>query len=310
MASLRDIQRRINSVTSTRQITHTMEMVSTTKIMKALSRADNAGPYKDAIQHMLETVAGRASSQNVELLSTHSEIKRALIVGVASDRGLAGGFNVQVERAIQERAQELEARGIEVEFISCGKKLTEFFSTRGIEPVLTNDRVSTGPTVAGANQISSYIMEAYVAKKIDLVELIYQHAKSRVEQVLTHEQLLPVQEAGLALPTAPREKQAFAAVDTQTKAEVQGDFSFEPSADEVLGHLIPSYIRTVIYHALIDSEAAEHGARRLAMQAATKNADDIISRLSREYNRIRQGSITTELSEIVGGAEALQEKEA
>lgn len=309
MASLRDIQRRINSVKSTRQITHTMEMVSTTKIMKALERADSAGPYKDAIQRMLQTVAGQGSSQNIALLARHATIKRALLVCVASDRGLAGGFNVQIERAAAARAAELTSQGIEVEYIACGKKIIEHLHTKKIEPILALEGLSSGATVAAANQISSYIMESYEAHKIDLVELWYQHAKNRAEQTLTQEQLLPVAKAGLSLPTAPRERKARETISHTTENAIS-DFEFEPSVDVVLGHLIPSYIRTVVYHALIDSEAAEHGARRLAMQAATKNADDIISRLSREYNRIRQSSITTELAEIVGGAEALQEKEA
>lgn len=283
-------------------------MVSTTKIMKALERADSAGPYKDAIQRMLEMVAGKGSTQNVALLKRHATIKCALLVAVASDRGLAGGFNIQIERAVTARAAELTAQGVKVDYIACGKKMIEYLHTKHITPVFALEGMSSGTTVAGANQISSYIMDAYTVEKIDIVELFYQHAKNRVEQKLTQERLLPVGKSGLAMPIAPREKEARAQVTTQQ--EVESDFDFEPSADVVLKHLIPSYIRTVVYHALIDSEAAEHGARRLAMQAATKNADDIIAHLIREYNRIRQSSITTELSEIVGGAEALHEKES
>lgn len=306
MPNLRDIQRRINSVTSTRQITHTMEMVSTTKIMKALKRADDAGPYKEAMQRMLQNVASQASAQQVPFLAKRTECKRAVLIVIASDRGLAGGFNVQVERAAMKRARQLEATGATVDFICAGKKVVEFLHVQHKEPVLRVHGVSQDPTVAQANQLASYVLEGYAAHDIDLVELWYQHAKSRVEQVLTREQLLPVTTDALSLPNAPREnEQIKLATPVPT-----GDFDFSPSPEYVLQKLIPSYVRTVIYHALIDSAAAEHGARRLAMQAATKNADDIITRLSREYNRIRQSSITTELSEIVGGAEALQQQEA
>lgn len=292
---------------STRQITHTMEMVSTTKIMKALQRASDAGPYKDAIKRMLENLAAQPTQGTDPLLEVHQTCKRAIIIVVASNRGLAGGFNVQVERAALRHAKQLQANGVEVEFIACGKKPIEFFNQERIEPVLSFD--APAPSVAQANQIAAYCMNSYVSGTANYVEIWYQHAKSRMEQTLTVEQLLPVKE-DIALPNAPRAAEATQLINTNREAKEFPDFAFEPSAEAVLKELIPAYIRTVIYHALIDSEAAEHGARRLAMQAATRNADDIITRLSREYNRLRQSSITTELSEIVGGANALEQEEA
>lgn len=302
MANLRDIKRRIRSVTSTKQITHTMEMVSTTKIMKALQRASEGAPYKDAITTMLANVAAAGSPDDSPLLREPEAVKRALIVVVASDRGLAGGFNVQVERSVERRVRERMDQGIEVELICCGTKPTEYFRSRGFKPVLSFTGISADPTLVEANQIASYVMDGFVSGRLDHVEICYQHARSRVEQVLTTEELLPVTPSSLRLPTAPRQQEAMASVDGAAS-----DFEYDPAPDQVLGYLIPSYIRTVIYHALIDSAAAEQGARRRAMQAATENAEEIISTLSREYNRIRQGSITTELNEIVGGAAALEE---
>jgi F-type H+-transporting ATPase subunit gamma len=304
VANLRDIKRRIKSVSSTKQITHTMEMVSTTKIMRALKRAEDASPYKEAMTTMLANVVSAGGGTGVPLFESHGTVKRALIIAVASDRGLAGGFNVQIERGIEHRIVELREKGIESELITCGKKPSEYFMYRGYEPVLHYEGLSAEPTLAQAEQIASYIMSGYENGRLDHVEMWYQHAKNRVEQVLTVEKILPIMPGTLRLPNAPRSQEALSTVEASTT----GDFDFDPSPDKVLGYLMPAYIRTVLYHALIDSAAAEHGARRRAMQAATDNADEIIETLSREYNRIRQSSITTELNEIVGGAAALEEK--
>lgn len=303
MANLRDIKRRITSVSSTKQITHTMEMVSTTKIMKALARAADAAPYKEAMQTMLANVVAAGAGTGDPLFEAHGEVKRALIVAIASDRGLAGGFNVQIQRGVEKRIEELRARGIECEVITCGRKPSEYFKYRGYDPVLWYEGLSEEPTLVEVDQIASYLTSGYTQGRLDHVEVWYQHARSRVEQVLTVERLLPISNDSLRLPNAPRSREAVSTVEiTRT-----GDFDFDPSADKVLGYLMPAYLRTVLYNALIDSAAAEHGARRRAMQAATDNADEIIETLSREYNRIRQSSITTEINEIVGGAAALEE---
>lgn len=305
MANLRDIKRRIKSVKSTRQITHTMEMVSTTKIMRALKIAQDAAPYKDAMFRVLENLlASGVSLENVHL-KEHTQLKRAAFIAIASDRGLTGGFNVSIERGILKTINEYRESGIECEVITCGKKPTEFFRTRGIEPVLSFDGLSAEPTLIEANKIALYILSAYDSGNLDNVEIWYQHAKSRVEQVLNREILLPLSQENPRLPNAPRKKESLKYVDSRDYSE----YEFDPSPEFVLDALVPIFIRTFIYAALVDSAAAEHGARRRAMQAATENADDIISKLSRQYNRIRQASITTELNEIVGGAEALNESE-
>lgn len=304
MASLRDIKRRIRSVSSTRQITHTMEMVSTTKIMRALEIASNAAPYKDAIQKMLANVAPQGAHLRESLLAVGGGRDGALIICVASDRGLAGGFNIQVQRFVQHRVEELRAEGKSPEVITCGKKPTEFFRFQGMEPVLSFEGISADPTYQEANQIAHYAIDGYTRGHLGSVEICYQHAKSRVEQVLTSEEILPIYRETLSLPNEPRHDEAISPIEMVHNTT----FTFDPSPAEVLRSLIPAYVRTVIHHALIDSAAAEHGARRRAMQAATENADEIINTLSREYNRIRQSSITTEINEIVGGAQALEDE--
>lgn len=305
MANLRDIQRRINSVRSTMQITRTMEMVSTAKIRSALERAQEADPYKDALTRMLANVSGSAGALvGQPLLAVRKEEKRVLFILVASDRGLAGGFNIVPQREVAARIAELEARGVECELITCGRKPTEFFKYRGIAPVLSFEGISSNPTVDEADRIASYIMDAYVSGSIDRVMLYYHHAKNRVEQVQMVEQVLPVKQDDLKLPTSPRAaKEGMQAIEPVVPAE----YEFEPSANEVLGYLIPTYIRTIVHHALLDSAAAEHAARRAAMQSATDNAKEVITSLSRTYNRERQGSITTELTEIIAGASALED---
>lgn len=309
MANLRDIQRRMNSVRSTMQITRTMEMVSTAKIRSALERAHQAAPYKDALTRMLANVTGSASAQQSQpLLRTHSSEKRVLFVLVASDRGLAGGFNIVPQRDVAARIAALAAQGVESELITCGRKPTEYFKYRDIEPVLSFEGISAEPTMEEADRIASYIMESYEHGHVDRVMLYYHHAKNRMDQVLVVDQVLPLKQTELKIPTSPREaKEGMQPIEPIDPHTASPEYDFEPSADEVLGYLIPAYIRTVVHHALLDSAASEHAARRAAMQSATENAKEVITALSRTYNRERQGSITTELNEIIAGASALED---
>ena len=154
-----------------------------------------------------------------------------------------------------------------------------------------------------ADRISSYVIDGYVRGEIDRVVLLYWHAKNRVDQTQVTEQLLPIERESLMMPNKPRKPEAL----YEVRHKIDPVYRFEPSAEEVLGYLMPAYFRTVIYHALLDSAAAEHGARRRAMQSATDNAKEVLGSLSRTYNRERQGAITTELNEIIGGAAALEE---
>ena len=245
MANLRDIKKRISSVTTTKQITRTMEMVSTAKIRRALDRSKQAEPYKEALTDVMLTGAGDASCSGTDpMLQKHESVKHGLIVVIASDRGLAGGFNTTVERTAEKLA----------------------------------------------------------ASWLDRVELVYHHAKNRVDQELRVEHLLPLDPEMIAMAHGPRKN------ETDAPKRISSTFEFVPSPEHVLGKLVPSYILTVIYQALIDSAAAEQGARRKAMHSATENATAIISTLTRTYSRVRQASITTEINEIVGGASALEEQ--
>ena len=303
MANLRAIHRRMSSISSTMQITRTMEMISTARIQHALARAEEASPYKDAITNMLANVASAGSNSTEPLLRKHDEEKHVLFIVIASDRGLAGGFNVLQQRAVDHEMRSLAQRGIKSSVITCGRKPTEYFTYRKIKPVLSFVGVSSEPTMDEADRISSYVIDGYVRGEIDRVVLLYRHAMNRVDQTQVTEQLLPIERESLMMPNKPRKPEAL----YEVRHKIDPVYRFEPSAEEVLGYLMPAYFRTVIYHALLDSAAAEHGARRRAMQSATDNAKEVLGSLSRTYNRERQGAITTELNEIIGGAAALEE---
>ena len=304
MSNLREIKGRIDSVTSTMQVTRTMEMISTAKIRTALERAKDAEPYKDAITRMLSNVAGAGFDDSQPLLAPRKAEHNVLFILIASDRGMAGGFNIVPQREVQREMEALAAKGVTSELITCGKKPTEYFTYRGFEPVLSFVGCSSEPTMDEADRIASYLMKGYAEGNIDRVMIYYSHARNRVDQEQVVEQLLPLTATTITLPNSPRTEEAMTVVEQEHNTE----YAFDPSASEVLGYLIPAYIRTVIYHALLDSAAAEHGARRRAMQSATDNAKEVIASLSRTYNRERQGSITTELNEIIGGASALEDK--
>ena len=237
------------------------------------------------------TSPGKTGEASHPLLEAHAAKKSALFIVVASDRGLAGGFNMQVNRAAEHKAAEYAAQGIEVNYILCGKKAIGYFGYRGVAAVMQFAGMSADPTFDQASRIASYVREQYATGQVDEVLVFYNHARNAADQDLRTEQLLPVEVSA-------------------SKTEGQGvEFLFEPSEAAVLNRLVPAYVETMVYHALIDSAAGEQGARRKAMKSATDNATEIINTLQREFNRARQGAITTEITEIVAGAAAQKKEE-
>jgi F-type H+-transporting ATPase subunit gamma len=295
MANLRDMKKRITSVKSTKQITRTMEMVATAKIRKASDRVVAATPYSEAMLEMLGNLAGKSGEGSHPLLEAHPEKKHVLFVVVASDRGLAGAFNTQVLRAADKQAQAYAAQGIETSYILCGKKAIGYFGYRGVTAEMKFAGLSADPTFDEASRIASYVRDKYATGQVDEVLVYYNHTRNAADQDLRVEQLLPVD------------------VSSASKGEEETanaiDFAFEPDEATVLGKLLPAYVETMVYHALIDSAAGEQGARRKAMKSATDNATEIINTLQRQYNRARQGAITTEITEIVAGAAAQKKEE-
>ncbi len=302
MANLREIKKRIGSVSTTEQITRTMEMVATAKIKRALDREKRSEAFRDAITDVMLTVATDAASETASpLLANPETYECALIVAISSDRGLAGGFNVQIERAVEKRIDHFRRHGAKrIELITCGRKVTEYFS-KYPDVVMQVVGESDDPSIERCRAIASYIEDGFSQGKFGRVDIIYHHAKNRVEQILREERILPLDPVVLKTARGPRTNE----VDTPQR--ITSPFTYAPSAEHVLSRLIPTYVLTVIQQALIDSAAAEQGARRKAMHSATENASAIIGDLKRTYNRVRQASITTELNEIIGGAAALED---
>ncbi len=297
MASLRDIKKRIVSVQSTKQITRTMEMVATAKIRHATARIEQATPYADAMNKILAGLAKNSGSIDHPLLKEHDAKKSCLAVVIVSDRGLAGGFNSNVLRAAERYVNDNKVAGIQTKVIVCGKKGIGYFTYRHIEPVLAYRDMSADPTLGQAREISSFARTGFLAEDFDEVVVFYNHARNAADQDLREEVVLPISAEALS----PED-----AVD-EAEGKIQASPEFEPSAEAVLDNLLPAYVETAIYHALIDSAAAEQGARRKAMKSATDNATAMVASLDLLYNRIRQGAITTEITEIVGGAAALED---
>lgn len=292
MPNLHDIERRINSVNSTKKITRTMEMVAAAKIRFASERVEKATPYSDSMAEMLADVATRVGGAENALLKKHDEVKNVLLVVMVSDRGLAGGFNSNILREAEHLMKAKAAAGAQCHVVACGKKAIGYFTYRNVTPVLEFAGLSADPTVEEAMTIAQYAISGYTEGALDEVVLLYNHPKNAAEQVMRTEMLLPVDTSALA---------------QDGEGATSGDVDFEPSAEAVLDSLLPAYVQTMVYHALIDSAAGEQGARRNAMKAATDNANEMAETLTRMYNRVRQGAITTEINEIVGGAAALED---
>lgn len=305
MPNLHDIERRIHSVESTKQITRTMQMVAAAKIRFAQERVDHATPYANAMKELLANIA-RVGGTEAPLTQPHDEVKCTLIIAMVSDRGLAGGFNSSILRRTEGIIKERTAQGQEVRVAVCGKKGIAYFSYRGISPVLAFRDLSADPRVEEAEALGDYSVSRFLDGEIDEVVMLYNHAKNAGEQVLTQDTLLPINLRSF-LPEGYVFTTGGITAPDADDADLTGAIEYEPGEDEVLGQLLPDYINGYLYYALIDSAAAEQAARRNAMKNATDNANEMIETLNRVYNRVRQGAITTEINEIVGGASALED---
>ncbi|MBS3973885.1 MAG: ATP synthase F1 subunit gamma [Actinobacteria bacterium] len=293
MPNLRDIKKRIVSVHSTRQITRTMEMVATAKIKKAQERIEAARPYALSMMEVLGNVARYAKDVEHPLLVVREETQKVAVIAVASDRGLAGALNSNILRMTEKFIAEKRAQGVPVDLITVGKKAGAYFRYRGIEPAAAYRDISDKPTFLDAKSIASHVVPAYSAGELDEVVIIFNRFKNVAEQIPEEHRLLPVRATLLE--------------EVAEGSDVRAEYIFEPDARSVLENLLPTYIETLIYRALMESAASEHGARRKAMKSATDNASDMIGSLTRSYNRARQAAITTEIAEIVGGAAALED---
>jgi F-type H+-transporting ATPase subunit gamma len=287
MAKARELKGRIRSVQNTRKITRTMEMVSTSKLKRAQDRVEAARPYAERLAGVIGRLLTPELAARYPLLRQPERVRRAAVLLLTSNRGLAGAFNANLIRETRGLLARLRSEGAEVELHAAGKKGIGFFRYQGETLRTAAADISDRPGAADAQRLVDGLMEQFIAGELDAVYVVYAKFNSALSTPPTTQQLLPV-----APPEGGQGGDA--------------DYILEPSGDEILGRILPLYVRNSVYRALVETAAAEHGARRTAMKNATDNAGDILETLTRTYNRVRQAAITQEIAEIVGGAAALE----
>jgi F-type H+-transporting ATPase subunit gamma len=287
---LRAIKRRISSVKSTQKITRAFELIASSRIIRAQQRVEAARPYAEEIRRLMGSVAERVGQIDHPLLKERENISTIGTVVVAADRGLAGAYNSNVLRAAE---RDLNEHGKDTELFPVGKKAVTYFRFRGYDFEHSWMGVSDQPSINDAREVAKAVGEAFGEGRVDEVRLTYTRYESAMTQRPRVVKLLP----------APREE--LTDDDTESAEGPSAQYVFEPEPEEILSVLLPRYIEGTIYQAMLESAASEHAARRRAMKAATDNADELIENLTRDYNQARQAEITSEIMEIVGGAEAL-----
>jgi F-type H+-transporting ATPase subunit gamma len=287
---LKEVRERIGSVQNTMQITSAMKMVSAAKLRRAQDAITRMRPYAEKIQSILANVSATLDSSE-GVFSEVREAKTALIVVITSDRGLCGAFNNHSLKLAKKAISEYDAAGVKAIIYPLGKKAFEAFSKEeGMLPEgFEAKAIFADLNFDSASDIAADIMQGFVDKKWDTVEITYSRFKNAAVQIPTNEAFLPL------LPSE----------DDNTEASAQIDYIFEPNREEIVERILPNALKTQIYKALLDSHAAEHGARMTAMHSATENAGELLQDLKISYNKARQASITTEILEIVAGSEAL-----
>ncbi len=289
MASLRDIQNKIVGVKKTKQITKAMNMVASAKLRGAQSRIERFRPYADKFHDILIDLASRADASVHPLLEKREVIQNVGIVLVTSDKGLCGSFNANLCIAANKLAKQKEAEGKTVKFICIGKKGRDFIRKTSFEIAAQYAENMTNFDFQLASETGNIVIDGYLAGQFDEVHIVYGKFVSIGRQEATTSQILPA--------------------ETSEAEEVQGassEYIFEPSVEGLLAELLPRYVKVQMYRGLLDTSASEHAARMSAMDNATKNCDEMVGSLTLVYNKARQASITTQLMDIVGGAEALK----
>ena len=313
MAKTRALRRRIRSVESISQITRTMEMVSTSKLKRAQDRVVGARPYAQALAEVIGELLSPELAERFPLLRQPAPPgrggpARAAVLLVTSNRGLAGAFNANLIRAAREKVHALEAAGFEVELLVVGKKGVNYF--KFVRRPLAVARLDVGdkPTAEHAIELVTPLIARFEAGELASLDVVFAQFKSALATPPTVLRVLPVQATGGDAAAPGRggaRTHAEATEPPSPPAANAAAFILRPGADELLGALLPLYVRNLVFRALVETAASEQGARRSAMKSATDNAGEILDVLRRTYNRARQGQITQELAEIVGGAEAL-----
>ncbi|KXS48108.1 ATP synthase F1 subunit gamma [Halanaerobium congolense] len=306
MQNMRDIQRRIGSVKNTQKITRAMKMVAAAKLKNAQDRAEDARPFFNKTVEVLRGVFTRTREASHPLLAER-EGGRHLVIVITGDRGLCGAYNHKVI----DIAEEIVEKEKEVSLMVLGRKARDYFRRRETDIMAEYVQLDDYPGYGFANNLADEIIHHFKAEDVNKVSMIYTHFNSAISQTVKTMQLLPVEKFSEAEEDSRAEKEKAEQIDAGTaeeevKSKKYVDYIFEPSPAEVFDNILPQYLINVIYSALLESKASEFGARMTAMDSATENANEMIDKLTLKYNRARQAEITKEITEIVGGAEALK----
>ena len=285
MANLKEIRSRITSVGSTMQITSAMKMVSAAKLKRAQDAIVKMRPYANKLTELLESLSASLDSSDGGVYSTKREISKVLIVPITSNRGLCGGFNAYIIKTVHALIND-HYKNKEISILSIGKKSSEHFLKNNFNIIGSHDELFNDLTFENVSSIADVIMKKYREGNFDKVVLVYNQFKNAATQIIMSENFLPIQ-------------------SESNDTEAAGDYLFEPTREEIVDELIPKSLKTQMFKAILDSHAAEHGARMTAMHKATDNASELKKELTLTYNKARQAAITGEILEIVGGAEAL-----
>jgi F-type H+-transporting ATPase subunit gamma len=285
MANLKEIRLRITSVGSTMQITSAMKMVSAAKLKRAQDAITQMRPYANKLTELLENLSASLDSSDGGAFAQKRNIKNVLLVIITSNRGLCGGFNNYIIKSAKELINN-DYKAAQVDILSIGKKSSEYFTKNGFSVNSTHDQLFADLSFENVSKVAEGIMQQYVTGDYDKVVVVYNQFKNAATQIIMNENYLPIQ-------------------TTENKEGIVGDYLFEPTKQEIVEQLIPKSLKTQLFKAILDSHAAEHGARMTAMHKATDNASELKKELTLTYNKARQAAITNEILEIVGGAEAL-----
>jgi F-type H+-transporting ATPase subunit gamma len=286
----RILRRRIRSINSTKKITRAMELIAASRIVKAQARVHAAGPYADGLTAVVGNLAQGGGGLNHPLLQPRDQVTRVAHIVITADRGLAGAYNASVLRAAEGELREHERQGHDYSLVAVGRKAESYFRFRDYRIDAAFAGFSDNPSYEDARGIASAVSQRFVDGELDLVQLVYTRFVTAGSQEVVVRPLMPLDTEGFeAGGEAPG-----------------GGYEFEPAPEQILDRLLPRYVEARVYAALLNAAASEHAARQRAMKAATDNAEDLIVSLTRVMNRARQDAITTEIMEVVGGAEALR----
>ncbi|HLI24005.1 MAG TPA: F0F1 ATP synthase subunit gamma [Acidimicrobiales bacterium] len=282
------LRRRIRSVQSTRKITRAMELIAASRIVRAQQAIKAARPYVDQMREVVRNLADTPEAANHPIFRRPDSMRRAALIVITADRGLAGAYNSSVLRASERTLARHRQEGHDVMLVTVGRKADSHFRFRNRPPATAVTGISDRPGFADARRVVGAVMEAYAEGDLDQVQLIYTRFRSMGVQEVTLRQLVPLED-----------------VESDEEVGHHVDYEYEPDPREILDRLLPRWLEAEVFAALLESAASEHAARQRAMKAATDNADELTKVLTRRMNRARQDTITTEIMEIVGGAEAL-----